>query len=151
MKLNKLNIDNSVNSYADTTDPGHGYYVPFNIPNFKDRIEEDIFPSVFILNANGFKTVTSCHGHSLYSFLFGNGLQFTFGPQITIEINKHDKRYIRKIFNNLFITTITNTTIKTENRDLIYISIRPRLVVNMLLSNQFLCKQIYKMCKGIKL
>ena len=151
MKLNKLNSDRSVSSFSETATPGHGYSIPFDHKNFKDQIEEDIYPAVEFLNLLGYKTVTSCHGHSLYSFLFGNGLRFNSGPQITIEINKQDNHQVKKIFNNFFITTVVNNTINLVNQDLIHISIRPRLIVNILFSNQFLCKKIYKICKDIKL
>jgi len=104
---------------------------------------------VFILNSKGIKTYTSCQGHSLYSYLFDKGLRVNAGPQITIEVPKQDLNRFRKMFTNIFITTQINLTIETLDSDVVYLSIRPRLIITFLLSNKFFCKKLYELCDSV--
>ena len=151
MKLNKVNIDGSVNAYDKTTTPGFGYHVPFSLLSFEDQIEKNIFPAVFLLNSKGIKTYTSCQGHSLYSYLFGHGLRFNAGPQITIEVHTQDLHRFKKTFSSMFITTAINLSIEQSDLNIVYLSIRPRFILAFFLPNKFICKKIFDLCDAVTL
>lgn len=151
MKLNKVNIDGSVNAHDTTTTPGFGYHVPFSLLSFETQIEKNIFPAVFLLNSKGIKTYTSCQGHSLYSYLFGNGLRVNAGPQITIEVPTHDLQRFKEMFSSMFITTEINSSIERTDLNTVYLSIRPRVILTFLLPNKFICKKIFELCDAVSL
>jgi hypothetical protein len=140
---NKKNHDGSVNAYQTTGKPGHGYTVDFSDPNFKYEIEEHIFDAVLVLNSKGYKTVTSCHGHSRFAYYFRKGIRYNNGPQVTIEFP-----YSMKLPNTFFIVTGENTTI-TSNNKVYHLSIKIRPVLEKLFTNKFLCSILTKYCERI--
>lgn len=150
MKLNKVNIDGSVNAHNETDQPSFGYHVPFNLLSFENQIEKNIFPAVFLLNSKGIKTYTSCQGHSLYAYLFNNGLRVNAGPQITIEVPRQHLTKFKKLFTSILITTQINTTIETLDSNILYLSIRPRLIFAFLLSNEFFCRKLFELCDRVE-
>lgn len=146
---NRQNIDGSINSYQQTKDPSHGYYVPFSDYNFLKQIESLILGSVILLNSKGIKTITSCHGHSFFKYCFRKGIKFNFGPQITVEVNPIDSYKIKKHFNTIFLTTMKNNTIESRKDNMHYISIRPRALLSSLMPNSVLCQIIESRCKEL--
>ena len=147
MKLNKLNHDGSVNSYYETNIPGHGYTVPFNIENFKDQIEDKIYPSVELLNFLGYETVTSCHGHSFYHYLFKKGIIYSMvGPNITIKIKDSLVCEFKKNFSSVLFKTVNKAEEEHEKSpENIYVKIQTRFPLVLFLSNDFICKKMYEL------
>jgi hypothetical protein len=149
-KLNKKNVDGSVSSYYITNDPGQGCYVPFNNRDFIEQIEENILPAVMHLNSNGYKTITSCQGHSLFDYIFKNAIRFNYGPQITIEVDKSQVKKLVSTFSNFLIKVSINKTITINPiTDSVYISIKPWFVVSFFFTNKFLCNEIYKVVNNV--
>jgi hypothetical protein len=148
MNYNKKNLDGSVNSFYITKEPGHGFFVPVSSKLFCEQIEEDILPSVLHLTSVGFKTITSCHGHSLYNYLFKNAIRFNFGPQVTVEVNQFDGIRLLSL-RNFFVKTIENKTIEFDNVNKMYISFRIRFFLNFFFTNKFLCNQLYKAIQNV--
>jgi hypothetical protein len=154
MKLNRLNEDRSVSSFSETHEPGHGYTVPFGIKNFRSQIEEDIYPAVELLNVLGYPTVTSCHGHSFYNYLFNNAIRFNLlGPGITVKIDSDKTNYFR----THMLTWLITTEVKNyeEYGDHIsssfsYIRIKIRPIISLFFTNKYLCQQILKTCNKLK-
>lgn len=148
--LNEKNIDGSVSSYAKTKQPGHGYYVPFSNPNFQEQVEENILPAVMLLNSKGYKTVTSCHGHSFFDYFFNNGIRVNGGPQITVELLESEVQQFINSVNSLLISTRINNSIEIGNQiGTVNISIKPRSLISKCFTNKFLCKQIYKAIENV--
>jgi len=140
---NRKNKDGSVNSYAITSELGHGYTVSFGDPDFEKEIEENIFDAVFILNSKGYKTVTSCHGHSWFDYYFKNALRYNDGPQITIELP-----YEARLPFSVFLKFKQNQTIDCKQK--VYnISIRPRRWLSFFFTNKVLCSIITRYCKDM--
>jgi hypothetical protein len=138
---NKRNEDGSVNSYKDTKILGHGYYVPFGDINFSNEIERNIYNSVLILNYKGYKTVTSCHGHSIFSYIFKKGLYFNSGPRVTVSFDRSVK-----LKNTLLIKTHINDSIDDGSCN---ISIRVRYIFERMFTNKFLCAIIERYCEKL--
>jgi hypothetical protein len=149
MKKNNLNSDGSVNSYNETKILGHGYHIPFTDTTFDKQIEQNIFLPVFILNAKGFITHTSCHGHSQFSRIFKGAIRSNSGPQITVQVPISKIIEFNERFNSALVTTELNTTIENHSRDFIFVSIRIRTPYNRLFTNKFLCNQILKLCEAL--
>lgn len=143
MPKNKLNSDGSVNSFQITGEVGHGYSVPFNSNDFIDEIEVDILDAVLILNNKGYKTVTSCQGHSKFNYYFKNAIRYNDGPQVTIELP-----HSCSLPFSFFIQTKENETMDFE-KSVQFISIRPRRWIRNFFTNKFLCSIITKYCERI--
>jgi hypothetical protein len=141
MQYNKKNKDRSVNSYQDTNTSGTGYSVSFSDPNFLDQIEEDILPAVIRLNYMGYLTITSCHGHGLFNYIFNYGVSINLGPNITIQINKESEEQIKKHFNTFFIKVVTNDSMD-EIAGVVNLRITSRYFISHFVTNKFLCKKI---------
>ena len=140
---NKKNADGSVNAYQMSGKPGHGYTVEFNAPNFKDEIEENIFEAVLVLNSKGYKTVTSCHGHSRFAYYFCNAIRYNNGPQVTVEFP-----YSVKIPSTFFVKVAENKTI-SSNSKVYHLSIRIRPWLQFFFTNKVLCSIITKYCEDL--
>ena len=140
---NKKNYDGSVNAYQVTGNPVYGYTVEFNNPEFKSEIEEHIFEAVLLLNSKGYKTVTSCHGHSLYDYYFHNAIKYNNGPQVTIEFP-----HSIKMSNTFFITVDENRAIVSNNK-ISHLSIRIRPILERFFTNKLLCRIITKYCEDL--
>ena len=151
MTLNKKNWDGSVNSYQDTGLPGHGYFVPFNDLNFEEQVEEHIFPVVLYLTAQGYVTVTSCQGHSLYSYLLGKSIRWNSGPQVTVIVEPVCVPEFKKKFSNHIFTVDENIVEVFGHGDKIGLSIRPRLWANFIFTNKSLCIKMLLLCLKEKL
>lgn len=87
MKLNKKNTDGSINAWYLTKEKGYGISVPISNKKFREQIEDGIWPAVECLIDNGHITVTSCEGHGVIKYLFGNGIRYNRGPHVTIVGN----------------------------------------------------------------
>lgn len=142
-KLNKRNDDGSVNSFYETKQPAHGYYVPFFDVRFESQIEDGILPTVMLLNTHNLKTVTSCHGHSFLDYVRG-GIRYNVGPHITFIVVTEYKNEIKKLFSNFFIVATDNNTIDGSAD---HVRLRPRWYVRHLIPNKILCKMIYDVCR----
>ena len=140
---NKKNKDGSVNAFQQTGRPGYGVTVDFSDSNFKNNIEDNIVDAVLILNNKGYKTITSCHGHSRYNYYFKNSIRYNNGPQITIELP-----YKINLPNSLSISTVENSTIKSNTKNY-YISIRVKPWFEYFFTNKFLCKMIEEYCNKL--
>ena len=138
---NKRNNDSSVNAFRDTGNPGYGVTVEFSDSNFTDNIEDNILDAVLVLNNKGYKTVTSCHGHSRYSYYFKKSIRYNNGPQITIALP-----YKINLLNSLLISTTENSTINLDTNSY-YISIRVKPWIEKLFTNKVLCNMIEEYCK----
>lgn len=149
MKKNNLNSDGSVNSYNDTKLLGHGYHIPFADPEFDSQIECNIFLPVFILNAKGFVTHTSCHGHSQFNRIFKGAIRSNSGPQITVQVPVSKIVKFNEHFNSILVTTELNSTIENSSQDFIFVSIKIRTPYNKFFTNKFLCNQILKQCEAL--
>ena len=146
MKLNQKNFDGSVSSYFETNQPGAGYSVPFSHTEFLSQIEENILEAVLILNSKGYTTITSCHGHSLFQFVFKKAIRFNSGPQITIKLEQIDRATIKK-FSNWLISSSINDSISNYGN---YLSIRVRKPLNVVLSNKLSCRIIENFCRKLE-
>ena len=121
--LNKKNKDGSVNSYQEKGKLGHGYTVSKCHPKFRDQIEDKIWPGVKALNKKNYLTITSCEGHSYFSYLFNNGIRINSGPQISIVLESYqEKEQAIKKINSYFVKCFENKAMKNSN----IISIRCR-------------------------
>lgn len=149
MNLNKKNKDGSVNSFQLTENPGHGFYVPLHYTRFTEQIEEHILPAVLHLNSVGYKTVTSCQGHSLFDYLFKKAIRFNFGPQITIEVEKEVSKQLFTTVENFFVKVVENNTIEFDKSDKMFVSFKIKFLLNFFFTNKFLCKQIYKVIQHV--
>ena len=148
MKYNKKNKDGSINSYQDTAQPGDGYSVPFSDKYFFDQIEDDILPAVENLNYKGYPTITSCHGHGIYNYLFNGGILINEGPSITIVVDKNTAKDIENHFSNFFLKVIVNDTIKRED-NVVNLRITSRVFISNFVSNKFLCDKINQLVKKL--
>jgi hypothetical protein len=146
--INKQNFDGSINSFWKTKSLGHGYYIPFDNETFKNQIEENILTAVMLLNLSGYKTVSSCHGHSEFDRIFKKALRSNSGPQITVAVPNNDLLYFQKHFRSFFISTQVNNTIEITDPNCTYISIFSRPIVSKILPNKFLCNHITKLCES---
>ncbi len=149
IEINKQNIDGSVNSYQETKILGHGYHIPFDAKNFDTQIEKNIYNAVLLLNLRGYKTITSCQGHSRFDKIFNNGLRVNAGPQITVEVLNSEVEKFQKHFKTFFITTDINLTIEMKTNDSTYISIFPKSFIRNFLTNKFFCNKITELCETL--
>lgn len=140
---NKKNKDGSVNAFQQTGRPGYGVTVDFSDSNFKNNIEDNILNAVLILNNKGYKTVTSCHGHSRYNYYFKDAIRYNTGPQITIQLP-----YKVNLPSSLLISTIENLTIES-NTESYFISIRVKSCFEYFFTNKKLCSIIEAYCKKL--
>ena len=140
---NKKNKDGSVNAFQQTGRPGYGVTVDFSDSNFKNNIEDNILNAVLILNNKGYKTVTSCHGHSRYNYYFKDAIRYNTGPQITIQLP-----YKVNLPISLLISTTENLTIES-NTESYFISIRVKSCFEYFFTNKKLCSIIEAYCKKL--
>lgn len=114
--LNRKNIDGSINSFYVKKQLGHGYSIPISHPKFRSQIEDKIWPGVEALVNRGYFTVTSCEGHSLFSYYFKKGLRVNSGPQISIKLNNQEEtnKTIMAI-NSFSIKCARNNTMRNPN------------------------------------
>lgn len=97
-----------------------GYsHIPANHIKFEEQLEPKIKDSVIMLISLGYKTTSSCQGHEN-------------APYITLD-KKTTKENIVQYFNKLFVSC------EIEKDSIIIKGNR-----NLVLSNAFLCKRIYK-------
>jgi hypothetical protein len=68
--LNQRNPDGSVNMLWAEGNNTNGIDVSPFIDNFREQIEDDIWPAVKALLDRNYLTVTSCQGHTLYDSAF---------------------------------------------------------------------------------
>ena len=68
--LNQRNSDGSVNMLWAEGNNTNGVDVSPFIDNFRDQVEDDIWPAVSALLSHNYLTVTSCQGHTLYDSAF---------------------------------------------------------------------------------
>jgi hypothetical protein len=68
--LNRRNPDGSVNMFWAEGNNTNGIDVSPFIDNFREQIEDDIWPAVKALLDRNYLTVTSCQGHTLYDSAF---------------------------------------------------------------------------------
>lgn len=141
---NKKNKDESINSFQDTGIPGAGYSVPFSNPNFLDQIEQYILPAVLTLNLKGYPTVTSCHGHGVFNYIFNHGVSINTGPSITVRIDKDSANKLKKHFNTFFIKSVINDSMEKQD-SLINLKISSRFIISNFFSNRFLCNKIIEL------
>lgn len=151
MLTNKQNNDGSVNSYQDTGKLGTGYYVPFTDPTFVEQIEPNIFLAVFLLNAKGYKTVSSCQGHSVYDKYTRGALRTNAGPQVTVEVPCNQVIDFVAHFKSYWVTTEVNDSIDNKTNNCIYISVRSNPIISSFFTNRFLCKKIAQLCETLPL
>lgn len=137
---NKKNKDESINSFQDTLKSGTGYSVPFSDTRFMSQIEKHILPSVLNFNSKGYTTLTSCHGHGIFNFIFKSGVSIS-RPSITLRVNRDNVFYLKKHFNTFFIKTEISDSIDKVEKD-INLRITSKLFVSLFFTNKFLCKQI---------
>lgn len=90
IELNQKNPDGSVNAWYAKKSRGFGYHVPYGVDEFCSQIEEGILASVMFLNRRGYRTYTSCHGHSKKDFDAGKSINYNSGPQITIHFDTEE-------------------------------------------------------------
>jgi hypothetical protein len=138
---NRKNKDGSVNAYQDTGKLGQGVTVEFSDLNFKNNIEDNILDAVLELNSKGYKTVTSCHGHSKFDYYINKSLRYNDGPQVTIELP-----HKVNLPNSLLISTEENSTIQSDTKNY-YISIRVNSWLRYFFTNKKLCNIIIEYCK----
>jgi hypothetical protein len=148
MQYNKKNKDRSVNSYQDTNTPGTGYTVPLSDANFLDQIEEDILPAVMEFNYKGYSTITSCHGHGVFNYIFNHGVSINSGPNITIQIDRESEKKLKKHFTTFFIKAVTNDSMD-EITGVVNLRITSRYFINHFVTNKFLCKRIINLVKSL--
>jgi hypothetical protein len=97
-----------------------GYsHVPISHPKFEKQLEPNIKDSVIMLISLGYVTTSSCQGHENT-------------PYITLDKRTTNKNIVKN-FNKIFVSCEIqeNSIVIKGNR-------------NIILSNLFLCKQIYK-------
>jgi len=140
---NKRNNDGSVNAFQDTGTPGYGVTVEFSDSNFTNNIEDNILDAVLILNNKGYKTVTSCQGHSRYNYYFKDAIRYNTGPQITVQLP-----YKVNLPSSLLISTTENLTIES-NTESYFISIRVKPCFEYFFTNKKLCSIIEEYCKRL--
>lgn len=140
---NKKNKDGSVNAFQQTGQPGYGVTVDFSDSNFTNNIEANILDAVLILNNKGYKTVTSCQGHSRYNYYFEDAIRYNTGPQITIQLP-----YKVNLPSSLLISTTENLTIES-NTESYFISIRVKPCFEYFFTNKKLCSIIEAYCKKL--
>tara|TARA_B110000285_G_C14943912_1_gene523388 strand:+ start:92 stop:580 length:489 start_codon:yes stop_codon:yes gene_type:complete len=138
---NRKNKDGSVNAYQDTGKLGQGVTVEFSDLNFKNNIEDNILDAVLELNSKGYKTITSCHGHSRFDYYINKSLRYNDGPQVTIELP-----YKINLPNSLLISTEENSTMQFDTKNY-YISIRVNSWLKYFFTNKKLCSKIQEYCK----
>jgi hypothetical protein len=68
--LNRRNPDGSINMLWIEGNNTSGIDVSPFVDNFRDQVEDDIWPAVSTLLSNNYLTVTSCQGHTLYDSAF---------------------------------------------------------------------------------
>jgi hypothetical protein len=142
MAKNKLNFDGSINSFQITGKPGHGYSVPFNSDDFDKEIEPNILDAVLILNNKGYRTVTSCQGHSKYDYYFNNAIRYNDGPQVTVS-------FLKNVYlpNTFFVMTTENKSINDDRY--FHVSIRIKPWIGKFFTNKFLCSILTKYCEDL--
>lgn len=143
MKLNKKNKDGSINAYYENNKPGFGYTVSNDHPLFKEQIEENIWPAVATLVGKGYKTVTSCQGHSKEDYDKGKAIRYNGGPQVTIYFESEEEatNFINN-FKNDEVKASYNTTMNSRN----YVTIYCRAYK---ITNEEACDLIYEKIKQL--
>lgn len=106
-KLNRRNEDGSVNAYHDNPTKGFGYYVRPNHPDFRQQIEDGIWPAVEILMKKGYKTVISCHGH--YCNRVEDGTPYIEAPYVTILLDSRKADYLIGKLGEKVVVEVDNT------------------------------------------
>lgn len=97
-----------------------GYsHVPVSHPKFEEQLEPNIKDSVIMLISLGYTTTSSCQGHENT-------------PYITLDKRTTNKNIVKN-FNKIFVSCVIreDEIVIKGNR-------------NLVLSNAFLCKRIYK-------
>lgn len=132
IKLNKKNLDGSINSYQDTGSMCFGYSVPIDHPKFRDQIEDGIWPAVEAFIEKGYRTVTSCEGHDFN------------GPQVTVCIE--DFESFKREIETEYVKAAPNHTM-TNNTTLISVRCRKD---NKGISNKDARDHILQAVSGLK-
>jgi hypothetical protein len=99
--LNRRNSDGSINMLWAEGSNTNGVDVSPYIENFKEQVEDDIWPAVKALLDLNYLTVTSCQGHTLYDSAF-----------VTVSFPSKETA-------NKFIDSITDSVIYAEYDDTI--------------------------------